>query len=103
MASFLMQANGYSYWAFTTGKSQAGATGANNPYSMPATIGTPTGSMQAASDGTYSRTFTNGISLVNPGLTTVTVQLPNPAKDLDGTWRTSVTLAAHSGSVLVYS
>jgi hypothetical protein len=103
MSSFLMQANGYSYWAFTTGTSQAGATGANNPFSMPANIGGPTGAMQASSNGTYSRTFANGIAVVNPGSTTVTVQLPQRAKDLDGTWRTSVTLAAHSGSVLVYS
>jgi len=103
MASFLMQANGYSYWAFTTSNSQAGATGAKNPYSMPATIGRPTGAMTAARNGTYSRTFANGITVVNPGSSTVTVPLPKRAKDLDGVWRTSVTLAAHSGSVLVYS
>jgi hypothetical protein len=103
MASFLMQANGYSYWAFTTGKSQAGATGANNPFTMPANIGGPTGTMHASSNGTYSRTFANGIAVVNPGSSTVTVQLPKRAKGLDGTWSTSVTLAPHSGTVRVYS
>ena len=45
MASFLMGADGNSYLAFTRSRDQAGAMGANAPYSMPEDIGLPQGPM----------------------------------------------------------
>lgn len=100
MASFLTQANGYSYLAFTPARSQAGATGLLNPYTMPTTLGNPTGTM-ALDHQLYKRTFANGLVLVNPGATTITVPLTTQGRDLDAVTRTQVSLAPQSGTVLV--
>jgi hypothetical protein len=49
----------------------------------------------------YRRTFTKGIALVNPTTSTYTVSLGGSYKDLDGVRRTSITMAPHTGEVLV--
>jgi hypothetical protein len=100
MASFLMGANGNSYLAFTRSRDQAGATGVNAPYSMPDNIGLPQGAMVRTSAGAYTRTFSNGLAVVNPGTTTVTVTLPSAMRRLDGASVTSVQLPPSSGEVL---
>jgi len=101
MASFLMGADGNSYLAFTRSRDEAGATGANAPYAMPKDIGTPSGPMVQAGSGAYTRTFSNGMAIVNPGTTSVTVNLPSPMRRLNGTTVTSVQLPPTSGEVLV--
>lgn len=100
MASFLTQANGNSYLAFTPARTSAGATGALNPYKMPTTLGIPTSAMTLDRQ-LYKRTFGNGLVLVNPGSNSVTLPLTTPARDLDGVVRSQVSLGPHTGTVLV--
>lgn len=100
MASFLMGADGNSYLAFTRSRDRAGAMGVNAPYSMPENIGLPQGPMVPAGTGAYTRTFSNGLAVVNPGTTTVLATLPSRMRRLDGTTVTSVELPPSSGEVL---
>jgi len=101
MASFLMGANGNSYFAFTRSRDKAGATGANAPYSMPNRLGRPLGAMNRTSAGFFIRRFRNGMAIVNPGTTTVTVNLASAMRRLNGATVTSVQLPPSSGEVLV--
>ena len=100
MASFLLGANGNSYFAFTRSRDRAGATGRNAPYSMPNRIGRPEGRMVKMGSGAYKRTFTRGMALVNPRATTVRVRLPSAMRDLSGARVTSVRLGPRTGEVL---
>jgi len=100
MASFLMGANGNSYFAFTRSRDKAGATGANAPYRMPKNLGSPTTGM-TASGAAFVRSFGNGKAVVNPSASTVTVNLGGSYRSLSGRTVSSVTLAPHSGEVLV--
>lgn len=101
MASFLMGAHGRSYFAFTHSRDKAGASQSNLPYSMPKNIGLPTSGMTRLDSGAFRRTFSNGVALVNPTTSVVTVALPSALRSLDGNRGTSVTLGAHTGEVLV--
>jgi hypothetical protein len=100
MASFLLGANGNSYFAFTRSRDRAGATGRNAPYSMPNRIGRPEGRMIKMGSGAYKRTFTRGMALVNPRATTVRVRLPSAMRDLSGATVKSVRLGPRTGEVL---
>ena len=75
--------------------------GTNVPYSMPRTIGLPQNRMTRLSNGAYTRRFGNGLAVVNPGTTTVTINLDHAMRTLGGRTVTSVTLAPHSGEALV--
>jgi hypothetical protein len=103
MASFLMAADGRSLFAFTDSRTQAGATGADLPYSMPTSLGQPTGAMSAAGQ-VYERTFNGGLAIVNPGTSSARVTLPAGVsfKRLNGsTVAGTLTLPADSGDVLL--
>ena len=100
MASFLMGANGRSFFAFTRSRDRAGVLGTNLAYRMPKGIGSPSGAMQRRSSGAYVRNFANGASVVNPTDRTVTVGLGSSMRRLNGSWTSSLTLAPHSGDVL---
>jgi hypothetical protein len=102
MATFLMGANGHSFFAFTDERTVAGETGADLPYSMPKSLGNPTSAMSLVGS-VYERSFTGGLSVVNPGLTTATVSLGGRYRDLEGDTVSSITLPAHSGDVLLGS
>jgi Hypothetical glycosyl hydrolase family 15 len=98
VASFLMGAGGNSAYNFTAAKTVAGMT-ATNSYDNVA-IGTPTDSY-ALQGGVYERSFTNGLAIVNPGTSSVTVTLGTTYQNLDGNLVTQETLAPNSGDVLL--
>jgi hypothetical protein len=49
----------------------------------------------------YTRTYTNGIAAVNPGTSSVTIQLGGFYLNLEGKTVTSEVLPAHSGEVFI--
>lgn len=98
IATFLMGTNGQSWYCFTSAKTVAGMS-ATAPMDTTA-IGMPTGAMTLKS-GVYSRTFSNGIAAVNPGTSSVTIQLGGSYVNLEGRTVSSETLAPHSGDVFV--
>jgi hypothetical protein len=100
MASFLMAANGHSYFAFTDARTKVGAMETDLPYSMPKTLGTPSKAM-AASGSLFIRTFSHGKVIVNPGSSAATVSLGGTFTNLAGKTVSSVTMPAHSGDVFV--
>ena len=101
MATFLMGANGNSYFAFTHSRDRDGATGRNAPYSMPNRLGLPERGMVRTDAGIYKRVFRNGLAFVNPGSATLTVRLPSAMRRLDGQTVTSLRLPPKSGEVVV--
>jgi hypothetical protein len=101
MASFLMGADGGSYFSFVRSRNIPGVLNANVPYTMPKQIGDPRGEMTRLANGAWTRAFTNGMSVVNPTTSTATVDLASPMRTLSGRTVTSVTLAPNTGEVLV--
>ncbi len=101
MASFLLGANGNSYFAFSQSRDRAGATGRNAPYSMPNRLGPAEGAMVRADTGLYERVFSNGMAVVNLGTTSIRVRLASAMRRLDGSTVTSFRLPPSSGEVLV--
>ncbi len=101
IASFLMGADGRSYLSFSTSRDKAGVLGTRLPYAMPKDIGTPQGAMVEKASGAWTRSFSNGLSVVNPTTATVTVNLGSPMRTLAGTTVSSITLAPSSGQALV--
>jgi hypothetical protein len=98
LASFLLGAGGHCGFSFSTAKTDA-ALSAASPWDTVA-IGTPAGAY-ALSGGAYQRVFTHGLSIVNPGTSSVTVKFSHAYVNLNGSVVTSETLPAHSGDVLV--
>lgn len=101
MASFLLGANGLSFYAFTSDRTQEGATGANHAYTMPRNLGASTSAMTREPAGYYKREFANGMAVVNPTSAPVSLTLAKPHRRLGGAVVTSLVLPAHSGDVLV--
>ena len=101
MSTFLLGANGNSYFAFTASRDKAGASGTNAPYRMPRGIGRPTGEMQRQESGAYVRRFANGLAVANPTNRAVTVQVERLHRSLGGQVSVRFTLPARSGDVLV--
>ena len=101
MASFLMGANGHSFFAFTRSRDKAGAGQSNARYRMPTSLGMPRGAMSQLPSGAWIREFAGGAAVVNPTGSSVRVQVPGTMKRLNGTVVNSLTLPAHSGDVLV--
>ena len=100
MATFLMGANGNSYFAFTRSRDRAGAAGSNAPYRMPNGLGSPLRVMRQTATGLYKRRFENGLAVVNPGASTITVRLPSAMRRLNGDVVTSFRLEPKHGEVL---
>jgi putative glycosyl hydrolase-like family 15 (GHL15) protein len=98
IATFLMGTNGQSMYCFTSAKTVAGMS-EDSPLDHTA-IGMPTGAMVLKS-GVYTRAYTNGIAAVNPGTSSVTIQLGGSYINLEGKTVTSETLSAHSGDVFI--
>jgi hypothetical protein len=95
-ATFLLGTNGQSYLNFNP-------IGPGKPPYAHAwdsvDLGTPTGAY-AKQDGVYQRSFSNGIAMVNPTKSPVTVTLDQPYKRLNGNTVTSFTLGANQGEIL---
>ena len=100
MASFLMGANGRSFFSFTRSRDRAGVLGTNLPYRMPKGIGSPAGAMERRSSGAYVRRFARGVAVVNPTGRSVTVPIGSSMRRLNGAWTSSLTLPPNSGDVL---
>jgi hypothetical protein len=98
IATFLMGTNGHSWYCFTAAKSVAGMS-EDSPLDHTA-IGTPTGAM-TLKGGVYTRAYSNGMAAVNPGTSSVTIQLGGSYLNLEGKKVTSETLPAHSGEVFI--
>lgn len=102
MASFLMGANGKSFFAFTRSRDKAGASQANAHYDMPDNLGLPQGGMEQLPSGAFIRRFANGAAVVNPTGEAVSVDLGRTMTGLArGAGRSSVRLARRSGDVFV--
>ncbi len=101
MASFLMGANGHSFFAFTKSRDKAGASQMNAPYTMPKSLGMPKGAMYQLPSGAWMREFAGGAAVVNPTGSSVRVRVPGTMRRLNGGTVTTLTLPPHSGDVLV--
>ena len=99
MSTFLMGANGHSYFAFTRSRDKAGVRGTTLPYRMPRSIGAPLAAMHAVG-AAYERAFAHGLAVTNPTRSTVTVPLGAAYTRLDGRTVTSLRLGPHDGQVL---
>ena len=97
LATFLLGSNGQSAFNASYGSDVNSLT--YHRYWNVA-IGTPT-TAYAKIGGVYKRSFTNGIVLVNPTKTSQTVSLGGTFVDLNGTTRSSITLAPNTGDVMV--
>jgi hypothetical protein len=101
MASFLMAADGHSYFAFTDQRSKAGAMETDLPFTMPKkTLGKPKGAMRHVGHF-YIRKFAHGMAIVNPTGSTHRVTLGRKYTDLQGKRVSHILLHAHSGNVVV--
>ena len=96
LATFLMGDGGLSGYCFTDAKTAAGLSILTADDTVP--IGTPTGAYSLVG-GAYRRSFTNGIVVVNPGNSPVTINLGSSLVNLSGARVTSVTLAPHTGDI----
>lgn len=98
LASYLLGANGRSYFYFSDGFSASRTAG--HPWYQ-TDIGTPTGAYGKVGS-VYSRSFTRGRSMVNPSLSTVTVPVSGTWRTIDGrTVSGSVTLQPNGSEILV--
>lgn len=101
MASFLMGANGKSFFAFTKSRDKAGASQTQGEYAMPKNLGLPQGAMQER-NGAFVREFANGAAVVNPTNETVTVNLGRTMSGLGSSaGQSSVQLKPRTGNVFV--
>jgi hypothetical protein len=100
MATFLMGANGHSFFAFTDSRTAQGAAGTDLPYRMPKSLGAPTGKMRHV-HSVFKRSFRGGRVIVNPGASAHRVHLHGHFVDLEGNAVSSMLLPAHSGDVFL--
>jgi hypothetical protein len=96
LASFLLGNAGHAYFYFSPGRGQP-ATLDSPLYHL--RIGSPVG-WYSLVDGVYQRWFSNGRVLVNPGYSTITVQLGSTYRQPDGTLTAVVTMPPHTGRIL---
>ncbi|HYW28606.1 MAG TPA: putative glycoside hydrolase [Gaiellales bacterium] len=96
LASFLLGNTGHAYFYFSPGRGQP-ATLDSPLYHLH--IGHPAG-WYSFVGGVYQRWFSNGRVLVNPGSSTVTVQLDTTYQEPDGTLTAVVTMPPHTGQIL---
>jgi hypothetical protein len=98
LASFMLATGGHSYFSFLP--NTLSGTWTDSPLEHQ-NIGEPLGAY-GYSDGAYVRYFSEGLAIVNPGLTTVTYTLPaGTYTGEDGTvYAATITLPPHTGHVL---
>lgn len=99
-ATFLLAANGHTYIGFTRSRDRAGALGLDLPFQLPRRIGTPRSGAREIG-GTFRRSFSRGLVIVNPTMQARSIRLHRAYRRLDGSVERSADLAAHSGEVLV--
>jgi hypothetical protein len=98
LASFLLAANGRAYFQFMPNDTNAGLI-YDSSWDHVA-IGNPTDAFSKVG-GLYERSFTNGISAVNPTGSSATINLGGSYKNLNGQTVTSETLAPNTGDVFI--
>jgi hypothetical protein len=98
LASFLLGDGGLSAYCFTDAKTSAGLSIFTADDTV--AIGTPTSAYSLVS-GSYRRNFTNGIVVVNPGSTSISVKLTGTYINLSGQHVSSETLAPHTGEIFL--
>lgn len=98
LASFLLGTDGTQYFYFSPNGNDDGVAAPDTPDDH-VNPGTPTGPYTALANGAYMRRFTAGVAAVNPGTTTVTVNLGGTYVDLDGHAVQQATLLPHTGMV----
>ncbi len=99
LASFLLGTQGRSAFFFSP-SSKTSRTASFSLYNV--SLGTP-GGAYTLSQGLYQRSFSNGLALVNPGSSSVTVNLSHPYFTLARQKVSSVSLGAHTGLLLTSS
>lgn len=98
LGSFLLGSDGKHRFYFTENQDEPKTTF----NSILATkIGTPTGAYTAGPGGTYKRTFTGGVVVVNPGRGTASIPLGKTYKTAGGSSLSSITLSGHNASILL--
>jgi len=95
-ASFLLGTNGYQYLNFNI--RGPGKPDAPHPYES-FNIGSPQ-EAYALRGGVYQRRFSAGLAVVNPGLSSVTVDFGRSYRMPTGEFRSSYTMAPNTGLVL---
>jgi hypothetical protein len=98
LASFLMGASEKTFFTFQYARED------DPTATMPmwsTNVGSPLGGYFALEGGAYRRNFANGVSVVNPGLSPVTVPLDGTYLTLEGAIVTSMTLQPNQGDVLI--
>jgi len=98
LGTFLLGDSGSSGYCFTTSQTAGGLSVDTSDDTV--AIGTPTGAYSLVS-GVYRRTFTNGIVAVNPGSSSVTINLGGTYINLSGGHVTSETLAPHTSDIFI--
>jgi hypothetical protein len=97
LATFLLAANGHSYFCFTTAATTTGLV--SNTAWDDVNIGTPTGAYTQVGN-VYERQFSNGRVVVNPNSTPETVSFGGTYSNLNGKQVSVETLPPDSGDVL---
>ncbi|HYO00105.1 MAG TPA: putative glycoside hydrolase, partial [Actinomycetota bacterium] len=98
LASFLMGASEKTYFTFQYARED------DPTVTMPlwsTLVGSPLGNYFVLPGGAYQRSFANGISVVNPSLSPVTLTLAGTYRTLQGELVTSLTLQPNQGDVLI--
>jgi hypothetical protein len=99
LATFLLAANGTGSYDVSGTQSYANPIWQSPDFDNARALGSPTGSYTVA-NGVYSRSFANGVVLVNPSSSTQTVSLGGSYSGSGLTDVSSVTLAPSTGVVL---
>jgi hypothetical protein len=102
LASFLLGTNGTQYFYFSPNGNDDGVNAPDTPDDH-VNPGMPSGAYTAQPSGAYVRAFTSGYAAVNPGTSTVTVNLPGTYVDLDGHTVQQAVLPPHTGMVFTAS
>jgi hypothetical protein len=92
LATYLLAANGHSYYSFTTAQTYAG----QHVNQLPALI--PQGAY-TVSGLVFTRVFTNARVVVNEGSGSISVTVPSGYVNFDGSHATREVLGPHSGDV----
>ena len=102
LASFMLGNSGHDYFQFSPSHTTLPWNDDSPLYHL--SLGTPTQTATTVDgylqNGVYSRTYTNGIVLVNPSQTSTTINLPQTYYTTTGTPTTTITLPPGTGNLL---
>ena len=102
LASFMLGNSGHDYFQFSPSHTTLPWNDDSPLYHL--SLGTPTQTATTVDgylqNGVYSRTYTNGIVLVNPSQTSITINLPQTYYTTTGTPTTTITLPPGDGNLL---